>query len=168
MGGAAKGLLRAPSGEAIVARLAAMLRSRGEVVLVGDAAAYASIGIEAIADEPQGIGPLGGLIALLQRARGGHALAIACDMPFVSDALLAKLVNAEDAAIVAARRDGKWEPFFARYDAARVLPIALARAARGARSMHGLLSEAGTVELPLDAHEAAELRDWDTPDDVGA
>jgi len=170
MGGAAKGLLRAPSGEAIVTRLAAMLDALGaEVVLVGDAGAYASLGREAIADEPAGIGPLGGTIALLRRARSGRAIAVACDMPYVSQALVAKLAGtASGAPILAARREGRWEPFFARYDAARVLPIATARAARGARSLHGLLSEAGAAELALDANEAAELRDWDTPDDVGA
>lgn len=171
MGGAAKGLLRAPSGDAIAARLAKVLDELGVgVVLVGDARAYAELGRGAIPDAFAGIGPLGGLVALLRHARAlgaAHALALACDMPFVSRALVARLVgHASDAAIVAPRRDGRWEPLFARFDVARALPIAEGRAVRGEGSLQRLFDEAGAAELPVDAREADELRDWDTPDDV--
>lgn len=169
MGGAAKGLLRAPTGEAIAERLVAAFDALGvPVVLVGDARAYAHLGRDAIADEPAGIGPLGGLVAALRRAERGRLIAVACDMPYVSRALIARLVESTlDAAVIAPRREGRWEPFFARYDAARVLPVALARAAGEGRSLQRLLDDAGARELPIVASEADELRDWDTPDDVG-
>ncbi len=168
MGGTAKGLLRAPTGEAIAERLVATFDALGvPVVLVGDARAYAHLGREAIADEPAGIGPLGGLVAALRRAGGAQLIAIACDMPYVSRALVARLVeSAVDAPVIAARRDGRWEPFFARYDAWRVLPIAIVRAATADRSLQSLLDDASATELLIAPDEADELRDWDTPDDV--
>jgi hypothetical protein len=48
-----------------------------------------------------------------------------------------------------------------------VLPLAAARAARGALSLQGLLDEAGAVELPLEPGDLAQLKDWDTPSDAG-
>lgn len=167
LGGLAKGMMLAPGGETIVDRWRRLLGKLGvAVVLVGDHAAYAHLGMERIDDEPRGIGPLGGMVGLLRRARRGHALALACDMPFVSEALLERLVAAASgAAVLAPRVAGVWEPLCAIYDAPRVLPIAVARAARGARSLQGLLDEAGAKELPLQPGEADQMKDWDTPED---
>jgi molybdopterin-guanine dinucleotide biosynthesis protein A len=168
MRGAPKGLLRGPDGVTLVERWRGLLVEIGvDVVLVGQGAAYAGLGIEALADEPAGIGPLGGLVALLQRAGDRPALAFACDMPFVSRALVARLLAApDDAAIVAPRRDGRWEPLCARYDPRRVLPVAVTRAASDDHSLQRLLSDAGAVELPLEPGEDGELTDWDTAEDV--
>ncbi len=168
MGGRPKGLLRAPDGETIVARWRGLLADAGaEVVLVGRGEAYAPLGLERVRDEPEGIGPLGGLVALLRRARGGRAIAVACDMPHVSRALVGRLVDAPDAAAVAPEREGRWEPLFARYDAARVLPVAEALVASGRRALQALLDQAGATALGLTEGEARELRDWDTPQDAG-
>jgi molybdopterin-guanine dinucleotide biosynthesis protein A len=177
MGGRPKGLLRTPEGLTLVERWAGMLAGLGmAVVLVGDARAYVELGLglPALEDEPGGIGPLGGLVALLRHAcdpqegRGGCALAFACDMPFVSRALVERLLAApSDAAVVAPRREGRWEPLCARYDAARVLPHAMTLREARDHSLQRLLERAGAVELPLRTHEARELRDWDSPEDVG-
>jgi molybdopterin-guanine dinucleotide biosynthesis protein A len=167
MAGAAKGQLAAPGGGTLVDRWRALLRDAGvEVVLVGRHEGYASLDLEVLDDEPRGVGPLGGLIALLRRARGGRALALACDMPFVSSALLGRLIAAPPAVVVAPRRDGHWEPLCARYDAPGALPHALRRLAAGAHSLQLLLDEAGTMGLPIDPAEAAELHDWDEPADL--
>ena len=73
MGGVAKGLLTAPGGTAtLVARLARVVREAfGEVdlVLVGSADAYAAQGLPSLADDPPGVGPIGGLSALLAEGR---------------------------------------------------------------------------------------------------
>ncbi len=168
MGERAKGLLEAPGGGTIVERWLAVLRDAGvaQVVLVGRHQAYGGLGLDTIDDEPAGVGPIGGLAALLRRAGAAHALALACDMPFVSRELVARLIAAPAAAVVAPRRDGHWEPLCARYDASRVLSLALRRIAAGQRALQPLLAEAGAIELPLEPGEASELRDWDTPDDV--
>jgi molybdopterin-guanine dinucleotide biosynthesis protein A len=169
MGGRPKGLLAAPDGRPIVERWTAILRGLGlEVVLVGDGRAYASLGLPGVDDEPPGIGPLGGLVALLRHASPRRALALACDMPFVSPSLVERLLVAPDAPVVAPRREGRWEPLCARYDSARVLPLAKAAAASPTHSLQRVLDAAGAIELSLTAEEAHELRDWDTPEDVTA
>jgi len=170
MGGRPKGLLRGPDGVTLVERWRAMLTELGAaVVLVGDAGAYGGLGWTALQDEPPGVGPLGGLVALLRHAGARPALAVACDMPFVSRALVERLLAAPaDAPIVAPRREGRWEPLCARYDPARVLPLAVARAASTHHSLQRLLDDAGAAALPLLPHEADELRDWDSPGDVTA
>lgn len=164
MGGTPKGLLPGPSGEPIVARLASMLRDVGaEVVLVGRNDAYAELRLPQIADAPGIEGPLAGLVALLERSR--TAIAIACDMPFVSPALLARLVAAPPAAICAPRIEGRWEPFFARYDAERVLPVAREHAARGQLALQRLFDACAAVPLEVPPELERELVDWDRPED---
>src|SRR3954471_21517880 len=92
MGGVAKGLLLAPDGrETLVARLVRLcgaVAPHASLYLVGEASAYAELGLQVVADEPPGIGPLGGLSGLLLRAqRDGSraALALACDLPFLDE-----------------------------------------------------------------------------------
>jgi molybdopterin-guanine dinucleotide biosynthesis protein A len=161
-------MLRAPEGGTLVERWIALLARAGvgAVVLVGRGEAYEGLGIDRVDDEPAGIGPLGGLVALLRRAGARHALALACDMPFVPDSLVAKLLAAPAAAIVAPRRDGRWEPLFALYDAPRVLGLATRRVKTGDHSLQGLLGAASAAELPVAPEEAWALRDWDAPDDL--
>lgn len=161
MGGRPKGLLVPPDGGAtIVARTRSLFERAGAcVVTVGGEGAV-------VADDPPGIGPLGGLLALLRHAEAGVVVAVACDMPFVTDALVSRLVSFPPAVAVAPRRDGRWEPLFARFDAAAARPIASAWAASGRRSLQGLMDSLGAVELPLSPAEETLLDDWDTPDDV--
>lgn len=167
MNGQAKGLLVAPSGQSIVERFAVLFRSLGiDHVFVGRQSAYAGLGVTMLADAPDVQGPLAGLLALLEWSPTRYVIATACDMPFVSEGLLQKLVAAPDAPIVAPRRDERWEPFFARYEATRVYPLAKARMLINNLSLQGLLDEAKTCELPCNDHEFDELRDWDTPADI--
>jgi molybdenum cofactor guanylyltransferase len=167
MGGLPKGLLRTSAGETLVERLHGLLVSVGaEVVLVGASDAYGALGLESVADEPRGVGPVGGLGGLLRRAAGAPTLALACDLPYVSATLLARLVSAPPAPVVAPKRDGRWEPLCARYDPARVLPVIERLLAARRHALQAVLDEAGAVALPLSDGEAMELRDWDVPSDV--
>ncbi len=170
MGGQPKGMLRVPDGRTIIERWRATLDATGvaEVILVGVHPAYSALGLEALEDEPHGIGPLGGLVALLKRAGTAQALALACDMPFVSRGLLERILAAPDAPVVAPRIGDRWEPLCARYDATRVLPVAHRHVNTGDHSLQRLLDEVGAAELPLLPREAEELRDWDTPADARA
>jgi len=171
MGGVAKGMLHAPgSDETLVTRLERVAREAlGEVdvVLVGRAEAYASVGLPSLADEPPGIGPLGGLVALLSEARrrqAPFALALACDLPFVSPDLVARLASfAPDATALAPRQAGRWMPLCARYGAGAER-VARELAGEGQRSLQPVLERSGTRELPLESDE--ELADWDEPGDL--
>ncbi|HMI85380.1 MAG TPA: NTP transferase domain-containing protein [Polyangiaceae bacterium] len=167
MGGIAKGLLTTASGETLVGRWRRLFDELGwACVLVGRHEAYEQLGIECIADDPPAIGPLGGLHALLARAGQHRAIAVACDMPFVSIALLKKLAtHPSRAPAVAPRRGPLWEPLFTRYDAAQVIATAHERCHTGAHSLQGLLDTVGAEVLLLEARELEELRDWDRPED---
>jgi RimJ/RimL family protein N-acetyltransferase len=168
MGGIAKGLLTTADGVTLVERTRTTLARLGlGVVLVGERPEYEGLGMDRIADQPAGVGPLGGLLALLAYAGQGRVLAFACDMPFVSGELVERLlVESPKAPILAPRRGGRWEPLCARYDPARVMAPALALARSTDRSLQRLLCGVGAEVLALGGREADELRDWDTPDDV--
>ncbi len=173
MGGAPKGLLPAPDGSAGVAqRLARVAREalpECRVVLVGDAAPYAALGLLSLPDAPSGIGPLGGLAALLTAADGERAIALACDLPYVEPALIARLAaHAPDHAAVVPRVGGVWQPLCARYAAAQTLVAIAAALAANERSLQRVIARLGdrVAELPLAPGEDAQLRDWDSPADL--
>lgn len=175
MGGTPKGLLLI-DGEPIVARALRIARALGhEVVLVGRADAYAEVarGCEVLEDSPPGVGPLGGLGALLARAEltgdGAHAIALACDMPHLQAEPLRALASAPArAAVVAARRapGAPWEPLFARYDATRVRSALADALLAGERSFQRLFARLDVEELPLEGDARDVLVDWDAPEDV--
>jgi molybdopterin-guanine dinucleotide biosynthesis protein A len=176
MGGVAKGLLRAPGDDrSLVERLAAIVRSSkwsGPLVLVGEDTRYASLALPSIADCPPGIGPLGGLIALLTCAGERNlacVLALACDLPFVDTALIDRLIeHAPEADAVLPRIDGVWQPLCARYRVAPSLRAARAVLAGESHSLQRVLDHLGAnaLALPFAAGDDALIRDWDAPDDV--
>lgn len=172
MGGAAKGLLKAPeSDEALAPRLVRIARSLGLTpVLVGRAEAYAELlaDVPVLADKPFGIGPLGGLNALLQAYPTQRVMAVACDMPRVSALLLERLATDRSQAMVLAPRNtqGLWEPLCARYDAALVLPELARALAEGVRSFQKLFARLTMEELKIADDAQRELADWDCPEDV--
>jgi molybdopterin-guanine dinucleotide biosynthesis protein A len=174
LGGVAKGNLALASGETLAERLVARARDAlpgTPVVLVGAADVYEGLGLPALADEPPGIGPLGGLRALLTHARSAgatHALALACDLPYLDAALIARLGVEAPAAEFLAPRDGElWETLVARY-AVSVLPDIESTIAAGDRALQRVIQRLGerAVELVLVARERQELRDWDVPEDA--
>jgi len=176
--GVHKGLLEAPgSGLPILERLVALGRSAAlPVVLVGDAAPYDALaeGVPRIPDEPRGAGPLAGLHAALRHARSAHrthVIAVACDMPFVSDEALKELVtHTSEAPVLAPRRsvEGPWEPMLARYDPAALVDVLDAALADGQRSFQRFFSSLEVEPLPVSPAVERALRDWDTPADIGA
>ena len=176
--GTHKGLLEDPrSGLPILEHLVSLARDAAlPVVLVGDAAPYDALaeGVPRIPDEPRGAGPLAGLHAALRyarRARRTHVIAVACDMPFVSEEALNEIVShRSEAAVLAPRRgdDGPWEPMLARYHAAALVDVLGAALAEGQRSFQQFFSSLEVEALPLSSAIDHALRDWDTPDDIGA
>jgi molybdopterin-guanine dinucleotide biosynthesis protein A len=187
MGGYPKGLLLAPREGAegrvateprvtILDRTVALGRSFGaEVLLVGRASAYGSLGLATIDDAftTNGVpaeGPLAGLVGLLEHARDATVIALACDMPYLTGAMLSQLTEtAPDAVALAPREPGDppvWSPLFARYDAPLVAKIARTKLDAGERSLRVVLESIDTRELPLSPEERRALRDWDAPSDI--
>ena len=177
LGGVAKGLLAAPDGTGtLVARTQRIVEGAlpdVECVLVGSRDAYSHLELRTLADHPSGIGPLGGLRALLLEGARTHrtVLAIACDLPFVTEGLVRRLAAAApEAAAVAPHMGGHWLPVFARYEPERCLEAADAVMASKRRALRAVLETLGdaALALPLQPGDAEALRDWDTPDDVKA
>jgi molybdopterin-guanine dinucleotide biosynthesis protein A len=176
LGGVAKGNLALPSGEKLAERLVALCEKSlpdAPVVLVGAAEAYAALGLPALADAPAGVGPLGGLRALLLHAEAlgcAHALALSCDLPYLGASLLSRLAEeAPEAACLAPREGELWQTLVARYCVGS-LPELDATLAAGDRALQRFVARLGAraVELRVDAGERAQLRDWDTPADAPA
>lgn len=176
MNGLPKGLLPAPDGHAsLVTRLLSLLQAvlpGAPVYLLGEHPAYAELGLPQLADAPAGIGPLGGLRALLleaERLGREHVLLFACDWPFLSLELVQRLAShAPERAAVAPRLGDHWEPLAARFRTACTLPHVARALAAQRHSIQRLLEALGeqAEELPLSAAERALLVDWDTPEDV--
>ena len=179
MGGVQKGLLLhegRPLVDHIIdaCRRAAAPEPLAHVYLVGNAKAYGDIALPRLADDPPGVGPMGGMRALLLEARrlGLDAVALAVDQPYASAALLRRLYCEEaGAAALGPREGGLWQPLFARYRPELALPwIETALAARrGSLQLifEGLAStEERPAELVVSDTERLTLRDWDRPSDM--
>lgn len=168
MGGRPKGLLREPAtGQTLVARLIGQAQGLGlDCVLVGQRPEYASFGLPMLKDDPPGIGPLGGLSSLLTGATQG-ALALSCDLPYLSQALMARLISVDRAGcdVVAPRRGDRFEPLCALYLPSVLSPLRQA-IERREHALQRLLSGLRVKTLPLTDEEERQLDDWDSPADI--
>ena len=171
MGGAPKGLLRLDDGRALIERTLEVIDQAGlSAVLIGNRTDYDAIThAPRVQDAPGVEGPLAGLIALLRHVGDADGIALACDMPYVTPALLSRLVSEAPSAIVLAPRSPgsiKWEPLCARYRAREVLPVLERAAAAGERSFQRVLAQLDVAELSLSSAEQRCLIDWDSPADL--
>jgi molybdopterin-guanine dinucleotide biosynthesis protein A len=176
MGGLAKGLLATPDAQTtLIERLRGEIEAalpNVEIVLVGRAEAYSALGLRAIADEPAGVGPLGGLTGLLSHAASSatrFALALACDLPWLERSLIARLAHeSSEAAVVLVAQEAVRNPLIARYETRSALPAARRTLDAGKRSLQAVLDELEPriTRLELSAEERASLADWDTADDM--
>lgn len=173
MGGFHKGLLALQNGQTILERLTAEVRIAAPdapLFLIGEARPYQRFRLPVLTDFPAGIGPLGGLRALLELARLEErpgALALACDLPFLSAALIRRLLfEHPDAVALAPQIDGFWSTLTARYSVAS-LTLVQAAIQAGELRLQSLFDRVGSsaVRLSVNQSERLELRDWDTPED---
>jgi molybdopterin-guanine dinucleotide biosynthesis protein A len=176
LGGVDKGLLKAPDSElTLIERLLGELRlalPSADTVLLGASNAYAHLTLPQLADAPQGVGPLGGLLALLEHAeqqQRAHVIALACDLPYIAHPLLARLATEKpEAAALIAETDGARNPLVARYAVAPASRAARAVFETGKRSLQAVLDALaeGVERLELTPSEMHSLRDWDRPEDL--
>lgn len=114
------------------------------------------LGVEFAVDQAPGLGPLAGLQTGLRAARTGHALVVACDLPFLNVGLLwymASLPRTYEALVPRVR--GRWHPLHAVYSRS-CLDMVDALVAQGGASMLHLLAS-----LRVQALREGELRRWD-------
>jgi len=108
-------------------------------------------------DEP--VHPLLGIVTALERA-DGPVVAVACDQPFVTGALLGRLATGPEAAV---RVGDRVEPLPARYEPA-ALP-ALRTALANEASLRKTLAQLEPVALECGADEVASVN---TPEELAA
>lgn len=134
-------------------------------VVAGEAKPFTALGLPVHLDEVPALGALGGLRTALQRAdaegRPG-ALCVACDMPFVSGALLRHIAASADdgAEAIVPESTGRRgvEPLCAFYSV-RALPAVVAMLAAGERRAAELVTRLRAVRVPLD-----EVRGFGDPE----
>ena len=114
-------------GKTLIERVIDRLSSMADEILVttNQPGSYAFLGLPLVQDVIPGRGALGGLYTALSAASHPLVAVVACDMPFVSAALLAfqrDLLLREGYDAVIPRTAGGTEPFHAVYDRATCLP----------------------------------------------
>jgi len=117
-------------------------------------------------DDP--VHPLLGIVTALEQADGRAVLACACDLPFVTPALAARVAG-HDAPLVVPRAGGRLHPLFARYTE-RLLPD-LRAALSEERSLHETLDALmpailEETELGRFGDPARLLLNVNTPEDL--
>ncbi len=127
-------------GRPLIQHLADRLRRVGDELLVttNQPEAYGFLGLPLFEDVQPGLGALGGLYTALSVARQPLVAVVACDMPFVSPALLAAerdLVVAEAADVVIPRSTEGLEPLHAIYRKETCLPAVQTALQAGERKM---------------------------------
>jgi molybdopterin-guanine dinucleotide biosynthesis protein A len=144
LGGVPKGLLRV-NGEAIAARTLRLFARllEASLVVANDPAPYLALGAPVIPDLLPGKGAPGGLHAALSAARTPWIVAVACDMPFVSEEGLRLLwARREGAVAVVPERGGRLEPLHALWSRA-ALPALDAALRAGDPSLQGFARACG-------------------------
>lgn len=153
LGGADKAALIVGRARIIDRQLAALSAVADDIrIVANDPSRYSGLQIPVIADAIAGAGPLGGMYSALLDATHDRMLILACDLPFVTGALLARLVaeSAPDVDAVVPRSARGVEPLCALYTK-RCAAAALARIERGDLKIAGLLADLRVRELGPEA-----------------
>ena len=151
MGGADKASLDVGGTRIIHRQLAALLPVADDVrIVANNRERYADLGVPIIGDAIPDAGPLGGIYSALLDAAHDRVLILACDLPFVTRDLLARLADESrehpEADAVVPRSSRGIQPLCAIY-ATRCLDAARARIDRGALRASGLLEDIRVREL---------------------
>jgi molybdopterin-guanine dinucleotide biosynthesis protein A len=160
-------------GEPLATRLARLLATLCEdVLLVGGAPPESAPG-RRVADPDAPRSALRGLVGALEAASAERVLVLATDLVGVSADLLLALVAAPDADAVVPRTPAGAEPLCALYRREPVLREARARLARGELALHALLAALDVHWLEGDdllaaGGDARALANVNTPADLAA
>jgi molybdopterin-guanine dinucleotide biosynthesis protein A len=143
-----------------------------DAFLVGsDAASYGHLPLRRVPDRLQDRGPPGGVHAALVAATTPWVFAIACDMPFVTSRVVARILMARSEACDAAmfEIDGRLEPLLAAYHAR--LADEWAKLLQQSRSFADLLVGRRVIRLGEEALREVDpsllaVRSVNTPQDL--
>lgn len=177
LGGINKALLPLGTGPDAtpLARILAVFEGRFAdcIVAGGDPGDLSGLPVRHVADRRPGLGPLEGLRAALEATHTAFAFVCACDMPFLSGALIDFMAErARDGRALVPRRSGRVEPLHAIYPAACLPRIqeALEAGERMLRDLHDRIPVDHLDDSVFAGVPGAD-RSFDnlnTPDDVAA
>jgi molybdopterin-guanine dinucleotide biosynthesis protein A len=160
-------------GRTLLEHVTAAMREVFPKVIVSVRQLRAGVDAPQVCDEVEASGPLAGLIAGLTQVDTPWVFAVACDMPFITPAVVKGLaaLRATHRAVVPVV-DGHPQPLAAFY-AAAALPLMRANLAAGERSLRRLLEKLDVCyvnEKELRAFDPAlrSFFDLDTPQDFQA
>jgi molybdenum cofactor guanylyltransferase len=163
LGGVAKGLIRLASGETVVERLLSLAKGPS-FVSTNDPQAYERLDVPLVADVVADKGAPGGVVSGLAVALTEWVTIVACDMPFVDEAMLAALHVRRHKGVdaICFTREGRLEPLVAVYR--RSLVFDWAPRLDGNPSMRELVesSRFDTVE----SEEPHRLLSLNSPEDL--
>lgn len=165
-------------GRTLIERTVDVARSLStDVVLLGEPPfemPAALRGIEILPDRIGGIGPIGGLDALMASRIGRDCVLLACDMPRICESVLARLavtVGGFDAIVPrtpsSAGGEARLHPCCAMYRASARGAVGMSIEA-GEYAMMALLERLRVSPLDVSVAEAALLENWNFPSDVDA
>jgi molybdopterin-guanine dinucleotide biosynthesis protein A len=167
--GADKALL-AVDGTAMAVRVARALVAAGATTvrcIGGDAAALTELGLEVVADQHPGEGPLGALLTALATSEHPIVVMAPCDLvapdPSVAVAVLAALDGAPGADAAVPVVGGVRQPLDGAYRTSCADKL-VREFARGERSVKRALG--GLVLVEVTAVDPRSLADADTPEDL--
>lgn len=151
LGGADKASLVVGGTRIVERQLAALATVTRDVRIVADdAARYDGLGVRVVPDVIAGAGPLGGLYTALLDAHHDFVLVLACDLPFITAAVLERLAiesaAAEQIDAVVPRSARGLEPLCAVYRTACAARVK-ARLERGDLAVMALLTDLRVREL---------------------
>lgn len=113
---------------------------------------------QTVPDAQPGAGPLGGIVACLQRCATSHLLVLAVDLPRMDAALLGSLLRACDAETgVVPRLENYFEPLAAVYPRS-CLPVAERCLREGCFALQGFVARAVRAGLLRERPVAAQAR----------
>ncbi|NOX61739.1 MAG: molybdenum cofactor guanylyltransferase [Chloroflexi bacterium] len=144
------------------------------LIIANRETAYAHLGVPIFPDEKPGWGPLMGLYSGLRAATRELVVLLACDMPFVTPALVRYLVSlTPDADVVIPRGRAGLHPLHAVYRRSTCLPAVSAALAQGKRRMIDFFDAVRVREAPERALRRFDplgvaLMNVNTPEDLAA
>ena len=163
-----------PMLEHVIERVSGL--GQAQTLLVSnDHAAHARFGLPMVRDSLTDAGSLGGIYTALMHSQYGHTLVVACDMPFLSPALLRYVLALREEGeydVIVPRVDGYPQGLHAVYSQACIAPVR-ARIEAGRLRVIGYYDQVRVRYLdedewrPLDATGRA-LDNINTPEELAA
>lgn len=150
MDGVNKGTLVIGRSAIIDRQLETLGEVTAEIFVVGPSdVSWTSRDLRVVPDEIPGAGPLGGIYTAIVRSPCERTLVVACDMPFLTGALLRQLAAVRDADLVIPRHARGYEPLCAIYSRACAADIR-DRLARGLNEASRLPTGLRVTEIDVD------------------